>query len=290
MSSRSMSIAILIALSLLIVVSTAYIINERERGVLLRFGELIDPDIQPGLHFKVPLVDRVRVFDGRIQSMEIPQARFLTQEKKAVIVDAYVKWRIDDVKSFYRATSGDIRRANDLLSRRTESNLRNKFGALTLKEVVSSQRDEITTQITKSLNNNSSKLGVKVIDVRVKKIDLPPEVSDSVFKRMASEREKEAQEYRSKGKEIAEAIQANADRQRTVLLAKAYKDSEILRGQGDAKAAEIYAKAYKQDTEFYEFYRKLQAYKETFNNKSDVILLEPNGEFFKYMKNIQPSP
>ena len=284
MNSRAMSIAIAAGLAILLLISCAYIVNERERGVLLRFGELIKPDLQPGLHFKLPLIDKVRIFDGRTQSLEIPQARFMTQEKKAVIVDAFIKWRIKDVKAFYRATSGDKRRASDLLSRRAESSLRDKFGSLTLKEVVSGQRDEMMTHITKSLNANSTRLGLEVIDVRVKKIDLPPQVSDSVFQRMASEREKEAQEYRSRGKEIAETIKASADRQRTVLMAEAYKDAEKNRGLGDAKAADIYASAYKKNAEFYAFYHRLEAYKDSFSNKSDILLLEPDSDFFKYLK------
>ena len=284
MNSKTMSAVIVIGLAILILANSLFIVSERERGVQLRFGQIVEADLGPGLHVKIPFVDRVRIFDGRLQALDVPQARFLTQEQKAVVVDAYIKWQITDVQKFYVATNGDLYRVNQLLTQRADSRLRNQFGSLTLNEVVSGRRDEMLQQITASLNTVAyDELGVAVRDVRVKKIDLPSDVSGSVFDRMSSEREKEAQEYRSKGKEMGKAIRASADRERRVILAEAYRKAETLRGDGDAESAAIYAKAYQKDAEFYSFYRSLQAYRESFSSPSDVLLLEPDSDFFKYL-------
>ena len=266
--------------------NSLFVINERERAVQLRFGQLVDSNLKPGLHFKFPFVDDVHIFDGRLQHLEVPSERFLTLEQKAVIVDSYIKWCIANVAKFYIATAGDIFRTNTLLSQRAESRMRNKFGGLTLNEVVSGQRDNLMSDITSNLDRVArEELGVTIIDVRVKRVDLPPQVSDSVFERMSSEREKEAQEYRSKGQEISEGIRANADREHRIIQADANKEAEIIRGVGDAKAAEIYAKAYRQDHEFYAFTRSLKAYHESFNSTNDILLLEPNNDFFNYLNN-----
>ena len=284
MSSRMMSIVIALGLAVVVLSQSLFIVNERERGVLLRFGQIVEPDLAPGLHVKIPFIDKKRIFDGRLQRLDVPQARFLTLEQKAVVVDAYIKWQIKDVQKFYKATNGDLRRVNLLLTPRADSRLRNSFGGLTLNEVVSGRRDEMMEQITKSLNSVAyNELGVVVRDARVKKIDLPEDVSDSVFRRMASEREKEAQEYRSKGKELGKAIRAGAERERRVILAEAYRKAEATRGEGDAESAGIYAAAYTKDASFYSFYRSLQAYRDSFNSSSDVLLLEPDNDFFKYL-------
>ncbi|WP_330924414.1 protease modulator HflC [Candidatus Sororendozoicomonas aggregata] len=284
MNQKAFSGLVAITVLVLVAYNTLFVISERERAVQLRFGQVVEESIEPGLHWKIPMVDKVRVFDGRLQTMDVPSERFLTLEKKAVVVDSYIKWRIHDVYAFYKATAGDLMRASTLLGQRAESRMRNKFGGLTLNEVVSGQRDQLMDDITQSLDTVArTEMGISVVDVRVKRIDLPPQVSDSVFERMSSEREKEAQEYRSKGIEIAEGIKANADREKRILLADAYKKAEILKGEGDAKAAEIYARAYRQDPEFYAFYRSLQAYKEAFNDPRDVIMIEPDNEFFKYL-------
>ena len=287
MSNKLMPVVIVLALIVLVAANSLFIVNERERAVQLRFGQITNPDIKPGLHAKLPFVDKVRIFDGRLQPLDVPQARFLTLEQKAVVVDAYIKWQIVDVQRFYKATNGDLFRVNQLLTQRADSRLRNSFGSLTLNEVVSGRREEMMKNITSSLNGVAlDELGVAVRDVRVKKIDLPEDVSDSVFRRMASEREKEAQEYRSKGKEMGTQIRANAERERRVILAEAYRGSEILRGEGDAEAAAIYANAYERDPNFYSFYRSLQAYRNSFNSPSDVLLLEPDNDFFKYLNNM----
>jgi len=284
------SFAGLAALLLVLIVGSKsiYIVSEFERAVLLRFGEVVNPDITPGVHFKLPVINEVRKFDARIQTLDSRPQDYLTLEKKRLIVDSFLKWRISNVRTYYTATSGDEFRAADLLSSRIDTGLRNKFGERTLNEVVSSEREEMMAELTKELDDIISKeLGIEVVDVRVKRIDLPTEVSQSVYDRMRSEREREARELRSKGKELAEGIRADADRQRTVILANAYRAAESIRGEGDALAAATYAKAYGLDPEFYSFYRSLSAYRETFANKGDVMVLDPGSEFFKYLNSAQ---
>jgi membrane protease subunit HflC len=268
----------------LLVWSSLYIVSQTEKAVLLQFGRIVEADVQPGLHMKIPYVNQVRKFDARLLTLDSPTQRFLTLEKKAVMVDAYAKWRVADAERFYTATSGMKQIADERLSRRLEAGLRDQFGKRTLHEVVSGERDALMADITAALNRMASKeLGIEVVDVRVKAIDLPKEVNRSVFERMSTEREREAREHRAKGSELAEGIRADADRQRRVLLAEAYREAEETRGDGDAKAASIYAKAYGQDQEFYAFHRSLQAYRESFSNKGDVMVLDPGSEFFRYL-------
>ena len=289
MGNKSL-IALIVGVILAIVAwNSFYIVSQTERAVVLRFGRVVQADVPPGLHVKVPYVNQVRKFDARLMTLDAPTQRLLTLEKKAVMVDAYAKWRVKDAERFYTATSGMKQIADDRLSRRLESGLRDQFGKRTLHEVVSGQRDELMAGITESLNKMANdELGIEVIDVRVKAIDLPKEVNKSVFDRMSTEREREAREHRAKGNELAEGIRADADRQRRVLLAEAYRESEEARGDGDAQAAAIYAKAYGQDQEFYSFYRSLQAYRQSFSNKSDVLVLDPSSDFFRYMEKYKP--
>ena len=264
--------------------STLYVVSEFERGVKLQFGRLIEADIQPGLHVKIPFVDDVRIFDARILTVDAQPASFFTIEKKRLIVDSYAKWRIANVETYYKATGGVESVAHNRLANRVNNGLRNQFGTRTLHEVVSGVRDLLMKNITDDLNRSVlDSLGIEVVDVRVKRIDLPQEVSSQVFRRMTAEREKEARELRSTGKERAEKIRASADRERTIELANAYKDAEGMRGQGDAQAAGIYADAYQQDPEFYSFVRSLNAYKVAFANKGDIMLLDPDSDFFKYL-------
>ena len=264
--------------------STLYVVSEFERGVKLQFGKLVEADIQPGLHVKVPFVDNVRIFDARILTVDAQPASFFTIEKKRLIVDSYAKWRISNVETYYKATGGVESVAQNRLANRVNNGLRNQFGTRTLNEVVSGERDLLMKNITDELNATVlDSLGIEVIDVRVKRIDLPQEVSSQVFRRMTAERDKEARELRSTGKERAEKIRASADRERTIEVANAYRDAEELRGEGDAKAASVYAAAYKQDPEFYSFMRSLNAYKTAFSNKGDIMLVEPDSDFFKYL-------
>jgi len=231
-------------------------------------------------------VNNVRKFDGRILTVDSSPERFFTQEKKALIVDSYAKFRVTDTAKYYTATNGEENRAAGLLAQRINDGLRNQVAVRTVQEVVSGQRDQLMLAITAQLNEVANEeLGVEVIDVRVKKIDLPPDVSESVYRRMNAEREKEARELRSEGKELAEGIRAAADREVTVIEANAFRDAEIVRGNGDAEATRIYAEAFNQDPEFYSFTRSLQAYRDTFNEGSDVMLLQPDSEFFKYLRN-----
>jgi len=284
MKPSSLFSVALVVVVLLVVSKSVYIIKETERGVKLQFGEVVDPDLKPGLHFKIPMVNAIRVFDARIQTLDTRPQPFLTLEKERLIVDSYVKWRISDVEKYYTATSGDSFRASDLLSTRIETSLRNEFGMRTLTEVVSGEREEVMDAVITTLSElTEAELGLSVVDVRVKRIDLPPEVSSSVYERMRTERERLARELRSRGNELAEGIRADADRQSTVIMAEAYRDSEVIRGEGDAEAARIYAEAYNRDAEFYSFVRSLTAYKESFGSGADVLLLKPDSEFFRYL-------
>lgn len=285
MNGKTFIALALVVVTLGVAKSSLYIVDQTERAVLLKFGEIVNSDVKPGLHFKMPLVNTVSIFDGRIQTLDARPQDYLTLEKKRLIVDSYLKWRIADVQTYYRATSGDALRAADLLSTRVDTGLRNQFGQRTLNEAVSGEREELMLVLREELSAITEKeWGIEVVDVRVKRIELPAEVSQSVYERMRSEREREARELRSKGKELAESIRADADRQKTVLLAEAYRDSETVRGEGDAVAASTYANAYNQDPEFYSFYRSLNAYKTAFANKSDLMVVEPDSEFFKYLK------
>ena len=284
---RSFGIGFVIALLALIILlaNSLYIVTDKQTAILLRFGEIIDPKIESGLHFKVPILNTVRKFDSRVLTLDaIPQPYF-TEEKKRLIVDAFVKWRISDNEQFYITSSGgQLSALRTLLTQRVDEGLRNQFGKRTVQDVISGERDELMRVLTADLNKvANSELGVEVIDVRVKKIELPTEVNDSVYNRMRTERERLAQELRAEGNEIAEEIRANADKERTVILADAYKTAEIIKGEGDAEATSTYAKAFNKNPEFYEFTRSLSAYQSTFENKSDVLLIDPESDFFKYL-------
>ena len=285
MSGRNI-IFIFIALSLVVLTSKSlYVIKETERGVLLQFGEVVNPDIAPGLHIKIPFVNNVRKFDGRVLTVDSQPERFFTQEKKALIVDSYAKFKVSDTKKFYTATNGEETRAMALLAQRINDGLRNQVAIRTIQEVVSGERDELMQTLTEEMTIVAQEeLGIEVVDVRVKQIDLPPDVSESVYQRMNAEREKEAREHRSQGQELAEGIRAAADREVTVLKANAYRDSELIRGEGDATATATYADAFNQDPEFYSFTRSLRAYQDAFQGNGDIMLLQPDSEFFRYLK------
>jgi membrane protease subunit HflC len=278
-----------LALALIVAYNCLYVVREIDRAVLLTFGEVTNFDISPGLHFKIPGVHSVRKFDGRIQTLDAPTQSYLTAEKNYLEVDSYAKWRIHNTADYYRATSGDENSANNLLAQRINTGLRNQFGTRTVHEVVSGERDLLMTQLTNSLDAIAqTELGIEVVDIRVKMIDLPPNVSESVYLRMNTERQEEAQELRSTGREMQEGIEADADRQRTVIIAEAYRDAENIRGEGDAEAAAVYADAFNKDREFYNFTRSLNAYVDTFSDSGDVLIISPNSEFFKYLRNSLP--
>lgn len=261
-----------------------FVVYEYEKVVMLQFGKLVKADITPGWHFKIPFMHQLRRFDGRILTLDTRAERYPTVEKKSVMVDLYAHWRIIDVARYYTATGGDEKRAELLISQRINEGLRNQFGIRTLHEVVSGKRDELMVDMTQKLTSiTSGELGIEVVDVRVKRIELPDEVSVDVYNRMNSERAREARKHRSEGKEIAEGIRADADRQKIVLEAEAYREAEKMRGQGDAEATAIYAAAFNKDPEFYNFTRSLQAYRSSFDGRNDLLVIDPENPFFQYL-------
>ncbi len=279
---KGLGIIILLGAVLILGMFSLFTVNEREKAILLRLGEIEKTDFAPGIHFKIPFINNIRKFDGRVLTMDAQPETFLTVEKKNVVVDAFVKWRIADESKFFTAMGGVESRTNTRLSQIVKDSLREEFARRTIQEVISGERAEIMDIATQTADVKSQEFGVKVIDVRIKRIDLKGEISDSVYDRMVAERARVAADFRAKGAEIAEKTRADADKQRTVLLAESYREAEQLRGQGDAMAADIYAKAYNQDPEFYSFYRSLLAYKESFKNKQDVMVIKPDTEFFRY--------
>jgi membrane protease subunit HflC len=259
-----------------------YQVGQWEKALLFRLGEIVSTDIKPGLHFKVPIYNNVRKYDGRVLTLDVDPERFLTVEKKNVIVDSFVMWRIADVGRYYTAVMGDQRHAGQRLEQILKDGMRGEFSKRTINEVVSGVRDEIMVQLTADANLQARAIGIEIVDVRVKRVDLPSEVSNSVYRRMQAERARVAKEFRSQGAEEAEKIRADADRKRQVLIANAYREAEQIRGQGDARAADVYAQAYGKDQDFYGFYRSLQAYQQSFQQGNDIMLLQPDGEFFRY--------
>ena len=281
--NRSTYLILFGALLLGILVNSIFVVNEKERAIVFQFGEAVSPDIPVGFHFKLPIVQTVKKYDARIQTLDEEPDRILTVESKYLLVDSFIKYRITDVLTFYKANNGSFNSLNSLLGQRSEFVLKNNFGKRTVKEVVSGERDELMSIMLSSLNQSVADLGVEIIDFRVKRIDLPSNLSNSVYERMRTERNRLAEELRSEGKEIAREIRAVADKDKVVILAEAYKQAEQLRGQGDAEAAGIYAESFSQDPEFYEFTRSMKAYVETFESKSDVMLIDSESEFFKYL-------
>jgi len=266
------SIMLILALAVMLASNSLYVIKETERAVMLKFGEVVRSDIPPGLHVKIPFVNSVRKFEGRILTVDSQPERFFTKEQKALIVDSYAKFRVVDTAKYYTATNGEEARAIGLLAQRINNGLRNQVAKRTVNEVVAGERDQLMIDLMEALGDVAeTELGVKLVDVRVKQIDLPPDVSESVYQRMNAEREKEAREHRSEGREIAEGIQAGADREVTVIRAEAYRDAEQIRGDGDAEATRTYADAFNQDPEFYSFTRSLRAYQDAFQNGGDIL-------------------
>jgi len=286
MKKSSIFISALSLIAVIIISQSIFVVSEIERAVKLRFGEIVQFDLEPGLHFKWPIVNSVRYFDSRILTLDAQPQRYLTSEKKALMVDSFIKWRIKDVAKYFTTTGGDEERAKRLLSQRVDTGLRNEFGTRTVKEVVSGERDQLMNSLTSMLDGIAQQeLGVEVIDLRVKRIDLPLEVSESVYNRMRTERERLARELRAQGNEVAEKIRATADKDKTIILADAYREAEETRGNGDAKATATYAEAYSKDPEFYDFTRSLKAYQATFQSKGDILLIDPDSDFFKYLDN-----
>jgi len=275
-------LSILVAALLLLGGNALFTIQQGETGVVFRFGEIVKTDLEPGLHFKMPFVNNVRKFDARLQTLDSSAERYLTSEKKNLLVDSFVEWRIRDTKKFYTSMNGDIRLANLRLAQIIKDGLRSEVGNRTVQEVISQDRKVIVNKIIEQTRVSVSDFGIDVVDIKVKRVDLPQNVSESVYQRMEAERNRVAKDLRSQGAEAAERIRADADRQRTIIIADAYRDAEIVRGEGDAKSAEIYANAYSKDSEFYSFYQSLNAYQESFNNKYDMMIVDPKSDFFKF--------
>lgn len=274
------AVLVLILLSL-----SLFIVDQRQTVIVFQLGEMVSVKTKPGLHFKLPLVQNVRYFDSRILTLDTGEPeRFITAEKKNVMVDSFVKWRIVDVKQYYISVGGDEVRANTRLKQTVNSSMREEFGKRTIHEVVSGEREEIMNVLRTKADLDARKIGVQVLDVRLKRVDFPSEISDSVYRRMDAERKRVANELRASGAADGEKIKADADKQREVILAEAYRDAQSTKGEGDAKASSIYAAAFGRNAEFYSFYRSLEAYKQSFKNKSDVMVMDPSSAFFKYLK------
>jgi len=271
---------------LLVVSGALFSVDQRQNAIVFQLGEVRDVITKPGLHFKLPMVQNVRFFDMRILSYDdVEPLRFITSEKKPVLVDSYVKWRIVDVRQFYVSVQGDEFRAATRLRQTISNLLQQEFGRRTVHDVVSGQRDEIMAEVRGKADQDLRRIGVEIVDVRLKRVDLPQEVSDSVYGRMQAERKRIANEQRSEGSAEAERIRAEADREREVILAEAYRDAQRTRGEGDARAAATYAQAFSKNPEFYAFYRSMEAYRSTFRAKNDLLLLEPSSDFFRYLRN-----
>jgi len=264
----------------------AFTVDQRQRAIVFQLGEIKEVVEDPGLHFKWPLIQNVRYFDRRILTLDTPDTeRFITSEKKNVLVDSFVKWRISDLRQYYISVQGDEMRAQTQLNQTVKAALQDEFSKRTVHDVISGERDKIMQVVREKVDADMKKIGMQIVDVRLKRVDLPQEVSESVYRRMEAERKSVAAELRSQGYSEAEKIRAQADREREVIVAEAYRDAQRVKGEGDARAAAIYAKAFSENPEFYSFYRSLDAYRASFKNRSDVLVLDPNSEFFKYFRN-----
>lgn len=279
--SRMFLIVALLVVTALVWMSV-FVVNERELAIKFRLGEIVRSDFKPGLHFQTPLINNVRKFDKRILTLDSNPEQILTGEKKNVLVDYFVKWRIGDIENYYRSFGGREADAASRMAQTIKDGLQAELGNRTIREVVSGERKEIMQNVTKSADQKLGQFGIEIVDVRIKQIELPPNVRSSVFERMSAERERIAKEHRARGEKESRIIRARADRERTELLATARRKAQEIRGGGDAQATEIYAKAYGDDPDFYEFYRSLQAYRNSFASKDDVLVLEPDSEFFNY--------
>ena len=278
-------ILFIIVATFLILNSTTFFVKETQRAMVFQLGEIKRDDLQPGLHFKLPLVNNVRKFDARILTMDAKPELFLTSEKKNMSVDFFVKWKIANVKSYYKSTLGDRARAEGRITQIVKDELKNQFGIRTIQQAISGERDQIMEVLKAKAQIVSDELGITLVDVRISRIELPGDVSESVYQRMRAERSRTAKDFRARGQEMAENIRAQADKKRTVIIAEAYRTSEQERGSGDAKSTSIYSSAYGQDPEFYAFTRSLKAYVNSFKSKSDMLVIDPDSEFFKYFKN-----
>ena len=286
MTNRLNSILAILAALLFLAKLSLFTVDQRENAVVFQLGEIKEVILEPGLHIKLPVIQNVRYYDNRVLTLDTPDTeRFITSEKKNLLIDSFVKWRIRDVKQYYVSVQGDEARAQTRLSQTVNAALREEFGKRTVHDVVSGERDKIMEVVAKKIDEDSRKIGVEVIDVRLKRVELPQEVSESVYRRMDAERKSVASELRSQGFSDGEKIRAEADKDREIIIAEAYKNAQRIKGEGDRKASVVYSQAFSGNPEFYAFYRSLEAYRAGFKGKSDVLVLEPNSEFFRYFRN-----
>lgn len=286
MSKSIGSLLVVLLVALVVLSASMFTVDQRQNALVFQLGEVVSVKTKPGLYFKLPMVQNVRYFDTRILTLDAADPeRFITSEKKNVLVDSFIKWRVIDARQFYVSVGGDETRAQIRLNQTVNDGLRAEFGKRTINDVVSGSREEIMSIIRSKADQDARKIGVQVVDVRIKRVDLPESVSENVYRRMEAERKKVANELRSTGAAEAEKIKADADKQKEVIVAEAFRDAQRVKGEGDAKASAVYAAAYGKNAEFYAFYRSMQAYRESFKNKSDVMVLDPSADFFKYMKN-----
>ena len=289
MSVKAIILSVVAVIAGVLIYETVYFVDEREKAIIFQFGRIVQSHDQPGIHFKKPFLNSVQFFDGRIQTMDADPELYLTGEKKNLVVDSFAKWRIRDVAKYYVTVSGLQSNVRARLAQRVNDSLRQEFGKRAVKEVISGDRAEIMELVRLDVDKEASEFGVEVLDVRLKRVDLDPEVSERVYSRMEAERSRVAKELRAQGAEVAEIIRADADRQREITVANAYREAEQLRGEGDAVATLTYANAFGRDPEFYRLYRSLNAYRATFRSKEDLLILEPNSEFFQYFKSSSPN-
>ncbi|MGI9310565.1 MAG: protease modulator HflC [bacterium] len=288
MKGKTTVFLIIVAIAAALLSASVFFIDERQKAIVFKFGEIVRSDLGAGLHFKIPFINNVQFFDARVQTMDADPELYLTGEKKNLVVDSFVKWRIRDVHQYYTRLQGRKANARSRLSQRVNDSLRQEFGQRTVQEVISGDRRKIMDVVRQAMDADAAALGIEIIDVRLKRVDLDPAISERVYDRMNAERERVAKELRAQGEEEAEKIRAAADRKRQVMLANAERDGQHLRGEGDAVATDIYARAFGKDREFYNLYRSLNAYKQTFNSKDNLLVLDPSAEFFNYFKNATP--
>jgi len=285
MSSRINALGLVVVTLLVIVAMSMFTVDQRQYAIVFQLGEVKRVIEQPGLYFKVPMIQNVRFLDNRILTLDNNELeRFITSEKKNLLVDSFIKWRIIDPKLYYISVGGDEARARTRLNQTINAGLREEFGRRTVHDVISGEREKIMVQVSEKADADARKIGVQVVDVRLKRLELASDVSDAVYRRMEAERKRVANELRSQGYAEAERIRADADRQREIIVANAYRDAQKIKGDGDAQATAIYGQAFSQNPEFYSFYRSLEAYRGSFKSKNDVLVVEPNSDFFKYMK------
>ena len=290
MSGKSLITLVLLVIAATLGASSVYYVDQREKAIVFQFGEIVRSNDEPGIHFKAPLINNVRFFDARVQTMDSDPELYLTRAKKNLVVDSFVKWRITNAADYYTRLGGLASNARSRLAQRVNDALRSEFGNRSVQQVISGDRVEIMDLVRTAMNREVASLGIEVLDVRLKRVDLDPGISERVYQRMEAERSRVAMDLRARGAEAAEVIRADADRQRAIIIAEAQQTAQEVKGQGDAEATSIYADAFSRDREFYQMYRSLNAYRKTFASPDNLLVVEPDSEFFKYFNQAKPGP